>query len=102
MNRLEDELRSALRRREPPPGFAERVMARVPVTMPARRRPTAVWRWVAAAAACLVMVAGIDSYRDYRRGVEAKQQALLALRITEEKLAVVRNKLVEVNRSELE
>jgi hypothetical protein len=100
MNRLEDDLRSALRRREPPAGFADRVMARVPVTM-TRRRPSMVWRWVSAAAACLMLAAGVDSYRDYRRGVEAKQQLMLALKITGQKLAVVQNKIHELNRSEL-
>ena len=92
MSRLDDELRYALRRKEPPEGFADRVMARLPVTMPARR-PSMVWRWVAAAAACLMVVAGTDQYQQYRRGMEAKHQLLQALEITQAKLELVESKL---------
>ena len=92
MSRLDDELRYALRRKEPPEGFADRVMARVPVTMPVRR-PSMVVRWVAAAAACLMVVAGAGRYQEYRRGMEAKQQLLQALQITQAKLELVESKL---------
>jgi hypothetical protein len=108
---FEDQLRQVLRRKEPPPGFADQVMARLPAVQPERRvepvrrpglmerlgRPFA-WKWLAAAAACLMMVAGIDRYQDQRRGIEAREQLLLALRITEQKLAVVENKVDELNR----
>jgi hypothetical protein len=95
---LEDRLRQTLRRKEPPPGFAHRVMARLPVTMPQRRRAPGAWRWLAAVAACLMVVAGIDRYQEHRRGVEARQQLMLALEITGKKLAVVQNKVDELNR----
>jgi hypothetical protein len=69
-------------------------MARVPVTMPQRRtRP--VWRWVGAIAACLMLAAGVDRYQEYRRGIEAKEQVMLALGITSKTLAVVENKVIE-------
>jgi hypothetical protein len=108
---FDDQLRQVLRRKEPPPGFADRVMARLPAAHPGRqpqldRRPRFMerlgrpfaWRWLAAAAACLMMVAGIDRYQDYRRGLQAREQLLLALRITEQKLAVVESKVDELNR----
>ena len=92
MSRMDDDLRFALRRKEPPPGFADRVLARLPVTLPARR-PSRVWRWAAAAAACVLLAAGGDQYYQYRRGMEAKRQLLLALEITQEKLELVESRL---------
>jgi len=97
-DQLEDRLRQTLGRKEPPPGFADRVMARLPVTMPARRRSPGAWRWLVAMAACLLMVAGIGRYREERRGVEAREQLMLALEITGKKLAVVQHKVDELNR----
>ena len=61
MSNLDDELRLALTREEPPEGFAERVLARLPreasnvVEMRPRRRMAPAWL---AAAAALVLVAG--------------------------------------------
>lgn len=60
MNHLDDELRVALRRKEPPAGFAERVLDRLPATppgvvrFPSRRRHAP---WMAVAAAALVTIA---------------------------------------------
>ena len=54
---LEDELRSALRRREPSPDFTERVLARV-AAAPVRRASQPWVRWVAAIAAALLLAAG--------------------------------------------
>jgi hypothetical protein len=60
MSNLDDELRLALTREEPPEGFAERVLARLPreasnvVEMRPRRRMAPAWL---AAAAALVLVA---------------------------------------------
>jgi hypothetical protein len=113
---FEDQLRQVLRRKEPPPGFADRVMMRVPAPAPVRGPEPAVrpslsgrlwrpfswnggaWKWLAAGAACLTMAAGIGRYQDYRRGMEAREQLLLAVQITEQKLAVVGHKVEELNR----
>ena len=69
MSRLEDELRNALRREEPPEGFAARVLARAAATPEPRRARawTRVTRWfrapvfaraAMAGALCLVVRAG--------------------------------------------
>jgi len=78
---LEDQLRCALRRPEPPAGFAERVLARAAVQTEAPTRPW--WRipgirlaWVAACA-LLVGLAGAG-YRQWQ-GEMAKRKTLLAL-----------------------
>ena len=99
MKPLEDQLRSLLRRKEPPQGFAERVMARLEAT-PARPsigervsaflRPQ-VLRWAAAAAVvCVVAVASIVRYERLQRtraqAELASQQATFALRITNEEI----------------
>lgn len=107
MKRLEDELRLLLGRRDPPPGFADRVMIRIEAERgnhPARqwalmggwrdgllaalRRP---WLgWAAALAMAVVLMIGAAAYRRERRarleGERARDQAILALRIASAKL----------------
>lgn len=79
MDELEDRLRRAFEREEPPAGFAERVFAR---TRPVRTPP----RWLAAAAAVLVLAVAGCAYR-WHEGQTAKREVLLALRITSAKLS---------------
>ncbi|MGA3040907.1 MAG: hypothetical protein ABSF54_09000 [Bryobacteraceae bacterium] len=91
---LEDELRSALRRREPSPDFTERVLARVAAQL-VRRQPrvSQPWvRWVAGIAAALLLSAGGLEYRHYR-GEQAKDQLLLAVRIAGSKLNKAQRKV---------
>ena len=78
MDELEDRLRRAFEREEPPAGFAERVFAQ---TRGARTLP----RWLAAAAVLVLAVAGY-AYR-WHEGQTAKREVLLALRITSAKLS---------------
>jgi hypothetical protein len=90
MDWLEEELKSALSRKEPDEGFDERVLA-------AARRPRVVAmprRWLAAAAAVIV-IAGAGAGEAYRRhrGQEAKEQVMLAMRITGQKLHVVQARI---------
>lgn len=98
MSDLDDELRNALRREEPPPGFAERVMARVQSAPPPARR----WwmlpqlRWAAVAAAVIVLAGGVGMERQRRLRAEgelARDQVMLALRITGSKLQFVKEKI---------
>ena len=84
---MEQELRDALRRKSAPPGFAERVQAR----LPERRSFTA--RWAVAAALTVVTVSGTYTWREreHRRGQEAAQQTMEALRIASQKVNVARH-----------
>ncbi|HEY7337169.1 MAG TPA: hypothetical protein VH639_19910 [Bryobacteraceae bacterium] len=98
MNDFDNDLRRTLRRRQPPRDLTAGVMARI--AQPAKRSIFAVFHWrplLAAAAAVLILAAGIGQYREYRRGQEAKRQVMFALEITAQKLAVVQEKIDELN-----
>lgn len=101
MNPLEQELKNALRREEPPADFAERVLARLPSTP--RRQPSRseglrnffrlpALRWATAAALCVAFTLGWVAYRRHQetvaRGERARQQVMLALHIASSKLNV--------------
>lgn len=89
---MEQELREALRRKPAPAGFAERVQAR----LPERRSFTA--RWAVAAALTALMVSGTYSWREreHRRGEEAAQQTIEALRIASQKVNLARHHIHKV------
>ena len=108
MKDFEQELKRALRRCDPPESFRERVLARVaaeqqqPISSRAvsiRHRP--MLRWVAVAAIVL-FGAGKLSYRAHEHRLEeasgraAKQQVMLALRITGSKLRVAQKRVKSV------
>ncbi len=109
MNRFEDELRHALRRQPPPPGFAERVLA-------GASQPKSRWslaglsgvrrmQWAVAGVLALIMVgAGIEyqhQRRERARGEAARTQLLLALRITGSKLQFAQQKLQQLQAAEI-
>jgi hypothetical protein len=95
---LEDELRAALARREPPPGFAERVLARARPAARARRMySVAAW----AVAAGLLVAAGLQ-YERHRRGEHAKEQVLLALRVAGQELHAAREKVRQLSQTTME
>ncbi len=105
MSRLEDELRAALRREQPPAGFTARVLARA--TQPRRRfwdflRGPA-FRWaVAGGLALLMVVAGLEYRREQQeraRGEAAKAQLMLALRLTGSKLKLAQQKVQQIQGS---
>jgi len=98
MKPLDDELREALKRREPPPGFTGRVMARVEqlaeerartAAKPARspwdaRSPWTPWSWfghkvslsfgaVAAMAAVVLLAVGLALWQQHRIEQERRQ-----------------------------
>ena len=90
MSRVDDELKIALRRQDPPPGFAGRVMAKAESRTPARR-----W-WVGAIAAGLLLAGGVEFERERRvqaQGELARQEVILALRITSTKLQFIKEKI---------
>jgi hypothetical protein len=80
MDWLDEELKRAFEREEPPPDFAARTIAlargKSGFTLP---------RWAVAAAAALVIAGGGYGYR-WRQGEAAKQQVLLAFRIAATKV----------------
>lgn len=96
MNDFERNLQDALSRREPPDGFANRVMARVP---PARGRkvlpfPSHSLRWMSAAAALLITIGGAGSYeylharKQRQQAEQARRELIYALEITNAKLTM--------------
>jgi hypothetical protein len=91
MSEFEDDLRSALRRHEPPAGFSGRVLART-------RQRTAPRRmgWIAAIAACLLLSVGGFEYRQYE-GRKAKKELLLALDIAGSKLNMAQKKVSDLS-----
>ena len=96
MNQLERDLREALRRREAPPYFAERVLARTRQPETPRRS----WVWLAVTAALvLLMIGGLGILREQRRlaeGERAKEQLMVAFRITGSKLRDVRERIAAI------
>jgi hypothetical protein len=92
------QLRSALRRKPAPEGFAERVVARLEAA-PERRA-----NWLPAAAVILLLIGGggawraVEGERTRREGERAKEQLMLALTITAEKTNDAKRAL-EGNRS---
>jgi hypothetical protein len=104
MNELDDELRKVLRREDPPPGFAERVMRRLETRQPERRIPMvkpSLMRWAAAAMLVAALGGGLQ-YRAAQREQEriraeaAKEQLMQALRIAGSKLQLVQAAVKEI------
>ena len=110
MSWIENQLRDALGRRQPPEGFAERVMERIgregaatatrPVVM--ERRPVLhrTWFRFAALAACvaLIVAGSLVQLRLERQARERAraEQAFAALQLTAGKLHSVRARIVRV------
>lgn len=93
MTDFDRQLRDALQRREPPRDLTRSVMARI-------EAPRRAWRWAPVAAGIAAMVVlSVGGYRweEYRKGQRAKQQVMLALRVTAQKLAVAERKVNELN-----
>jgi alkylhydroperoxidase family enzyme len=95
MTNLEDDLREALRRKEPDEALLTRVLRRIPDEQRGRRRTVLVW---AAAAAIVGAIGGGIQYSavERARGEAAAAQVREALRITGSKLSVVQAKFKEI------
>jgi len=85
---LENDLKRALHRESPAPGFASRVLARIDSQPEPRHRP-AWWRAAAASVTLATLLGGYTTYRVYehRKGERAREQVLLAMKITSEKVS---------------
>ena len=93
---LENDLRRALRKESPPPGFASRVMANIERSE-TRRRP--VWWRAAAASVTLAAVLGgytVHHVRTVREGERAKEQVLQAMKIANEKVRYAQQEVREI------
>src|SRR5262249_10260799 len=108
MSHLEEELRKALHRKEPPQGFVDRLSNRIDTSQkPLRAKRRNQWAslfrlpkiaWVAVAVlACLTVTVGIAQYRAYQKtqaeGELAKNQLMLALKIAGKKLNLAQKKI---------
>jgi len=96
MSQFDRDLRESLRPRQPPADFAANVLAR---TREPEVRPPYRWRWLAVAAVILLMAGGITFIREQRRRAEsehAKQQLLMAFRITGSKVREMQSRLSAV------
>jgi len=97
MTDFEDQLRRALERKEPSPGFAARVVARA--TQARRPAPWASWRgWAAAAVAASLGVVGLGLEMEHRQrvreqGEAARAQLIQAMEITSNKLQKIQKKV---------
>ena len=100
---LEDDLRRALKRTDPPLDFANRVIAQVQREQTTGgggavvKRP--VMQWLAAAATVAIVAAGGARYYEYQQNLtEAKRveaEVMLAMQVTSEALARVQMALQE-------
>lgn len=88
MNRIENDLKAALRRRPAPPGFVDRVLERIEndkhvENTPRRFLPGRSWILVAASLAVMAISAVTFEYQRYvnNRNQEALQHTLTALSI---------------------
>lgn len=89
MDWLEEQLKLALERKEPPCGFAERVIRR------AHHPPARQWhRWLAAAAAVVVIATAALGYRQHQ-GYVAREKVMRAFEITAVKVNYIRNHVRE-------
>ncbi len=108
---FEQELRAHLQARPAPEGFADRVLAQVDA-LPHRKPTPWALRTIrnpivrGAIAATLLLSVGVGGYFEHQRerqvaGEQARQQVLLALRITSATLQDVRNKVDSDNTNHL-
>jgi hypothetical protein len=104
---FDEELKAALKRREPPEGFAERVLARAQ-SPAATRLPSWRERWtwlisgrwpvwvMAGVVAVIVLAPSSVEYHRRTQGELAKKQVMLALEIAGSKLNYVQKKALEI------
>jgi hypothetical protein len=90
---LEQQLHSALSRKDPPAGFADRVTAAAGRPAPAPPRPSA--RWLTLAASIVLLIGGGAAYRRHQ-GEVAKEQLMTAMKITADKLTRIQAHVREV------
>jgi uncharacterized membrane protein YdfJ with MMPL/SSD domain len=112
MTRLEEQLKQALARQDPPEDFHARVLARVEEQRV--RSSRGIWRWWArwahswplapALAALLVLSAGAiyQEHQRIARGEAAKEKLLVAMRVAGAKLHEARDRVSKVEATEVQ
>jgi hypothetical protein len=104
IDEFERELKQAMERRPAPPSLKRRIMQKRSMLRTERVHSYTIW-WQRLAASVLLagVIAGGYSWRqaeDRRKGEEAKQQVLTALRITNRALNDMNRRLAVRNREE--
>ena len=98
---LEDDLRRALRHEPAPADFAAKVIAKTQTrVLPFWRRPVTLAIAAALTLAALVPPA-VYQYRRYERGIEARDQLLVALSITRSQLQQVKERIRQNTRHKI-
>jgi len=103
---FEQELKRAMERRPAPPGLKRRILQKRSARSTERHHTSMIW-WQRVAASLLIagVIAGGVGWRqieERRKGEEAKQQVLTALRITNQVLNNMNRKLAEHDKPENE
>jgi hypothetical protein len=93
MDWLEQELKAALERKEPSDDFAARVIRKAG----SRSAPSQWHRWLAAAAAVVVLAGASVGYRRHQGSV-AKEQVMRAFKITAVKVSHIQTQVQEAAR----
>ena len=112
---LEHDLRQALKRKEPPQGFSERVLNKIGSSdVDVLHAPTRWRRFVLPVAASLMLLAGGGFFvqqrsahqaqeqqsQQYRQTAQAAHDVMLALQIASEKVSAVQAKVQEMTHHE--
>ena len=102
---FERKLRMAMRHREAPLGMKQRVLARARERRQTQRGRFWMLQRIAASAVLAAVVGGFAAYRyneeraaEQKRGAEAREQVMTALRITSKMLGRVNERLMENDR----
>ncbi len=108
MDRFEQELRDAMRREPAPEWFADSVLARIRDEQQSRGKalsrfslPAGWLRWAAGLAMLVVVLGGLrfEQVRQERiQGEAAKQQLILALKVTGSKLRIAQERVHAIQR----
>lgn len=104
MDEFETQLRQALERRPAPPGLKRRVMEQRSLRFAQRSRGRAVlWQKLAASVVAAALIGGGLAWRraeEHRKGEQARQQVLTALRITNRALNQMNARLAARDRAD--
>ncbi len=99
MKNLDDELTNALRREEPPAGFADRVLSRV-AKQPVVEKRLPFLQWAAAAALVAAVAGGLNhvaKQKERAEGEAAKDRVVQALHIAGSKLQLVQARINQLH-----